>query len=271
MVFFWLRLFCHTAGLAFRREARKSIDVRRWHRSLALCISRSPSKIGSKLTNSPIGVRLYSPYPQFLLRTLRPPEETLMKKTVATLLAPATIAAILATTATDASAQRGWGWGGWGWGPAVAAGVIGGAVIAGAIIASRPPGYVVYEGYAQPVYAPGCYWASQPVYDGAGRVVGYTGQPVQVCPGYPAPPPGYPAPPPGYVGGPPSNAVGPPGNAAAPPGYVAAPPNNTAGPPRYAASPPGGDPVAYCMQRFRSYDPKTGTYLGNDGQRHPCP
>ena len=25
MVFFWLRLFCHTAGLAFRREARKSI------------------------------------------------------------------------------------------------------------------------------------------------------------------------------------------------------------------------------------------------------
>jgi hypothetical protein len=24
---------------------------------------------------------------------------------------------------------------------------------------------------------PGCYWASQPIYDGAGRVVGYTGQP----------------------------------------------------------------------------------------------
>ena len=66
---------------------------------------------------------------------------------------------------------------------------IGGAVIAGAIIASRPQGYVVYPGYAQPVYGPGCYWASQPVYDVAGRVVGYTGRPVQVCPGYVAPPP----------------------------------------------------------------------------------
>ena len=26
-----------------------------------------------------------------------------------------------------------------------------------------------------------------------------------------------------------------------------------------------------CAQRFRSYDPATGTYLGYDGQRHPCP
>jgi hypothetical protein len=43
--------------------------------------------------------------------------------------------------------------------------------------------------YAEP---PGCYWACQPVYDAAGRIVGYTGQPVQVCPGYvPPPPPGY--------------------------------------------------------------------------------
>ena len=29
--------------------------------------------------------------------------------------------------------------------------------------------------------------------------------------------------------------------------------------------------VSYCMQRFRSYDPNSGTYLGNDGLRHPCP
>jgi hypothetical protein len=35
--------------------------------------------------------------------------------------------------------------------------------------------------------------------------------------------------------------------------------------------PIGGDPVAYCMQRFRSYDPRSGTYLGYDGLRHPCP
>lgn len=36
---------------------------------------------------------------------------------------------------------------------------------------------------------------------------------------------------------------------------------------------PGGDDdaVAYCMQTYRSYDPASGTYLGNDGLRHPCP
>ena len=35
----------------------------------------------------------------------------------------------------------------------------------------------------------------------------------------------------------------------------------------------GPDPstVAYCEQRFRSYDVSTGTYLGYDGIRHPCP
>jgi hypothetical protein len=31
----------------------------------------------------------------------------------------------------------------------------------------------------------------------------------------------------------------------------------------------GGNAVAYCMQRFRSYDPGSGTYLGFDGFRHP--
>ena len=28
---------------------------------------------------------------------------------------------------------------------------------------------------------------------------------------------------------------------------------------------------AYCVRRFRSYDRQSGTYLGNDGQRHACP
>lgn len=28
---------------------------------------------------------------------------------------------------------------------------------------------------------------------------------------------------------------------------------------------------AYCAQRYRSYDPASGTYLGYDGIRHPCP
>jgi len=41
--------------------------------------------------------------------------------------------------------------------------------------------------------------------------------------------------------------------------------------PAYYPPGPGGDAVAYCMQRFRSYDPGSGTYLGNDGNRHPCP
>jgi BA14K-like protein len=33
----------------------------------------------------------------------------------------------------------------------------------------------------------------------------------------------------------------------------------------------GGSEVAYCEQRFRSYDPASGTYLGLDGRRHSCP
>jgi BA14K-like protein len=36
-------------------------------------------------------------------------------------------------------------------------------------------------------------------------------------------------------------------------------------------APMAGDPTAYCMQRFRSYDPGSGTYLGYDQMRHPCP
>ena len=31
------------------------------------------------------------------------------------------------------------------------------------------------------------------------------------------------------------------------------------------------DAIAYCAQRYRSYDPASGTYLGYDGNRHPCP
>ena len=31
------------------------------------------------------------------------------------------------------------------------------------------------------------------------------------------------------------------------------------------------DAVSYCRSRFRSYDPYSGTYLGYDGYRHPCP
>jgi len=37
------------------------------------------------------------------------------------------------------------------------------------------------------------------------------------------------------------------------------------------AAPGGGDDAGYCAQRYKSYDPASGTYLGYDGQRHPCP
>ncbi|QDP26132.1 BA14K family protein [Bradyrhizobium cosmicum] len=49
-----------------------------------------------------------------------------------------------------------------------------------------------------------------------------------------------------------------------PPGYYG---------PAYVAPPPyvDSDAVGYCAQRFRSYDPYSGTYLGYDGLRHPCP
>ena len=41
----------------------------------------------------------------------------------------------------------------------------------------------------------------------------------------------------------------------------------------YGAAPAygGGGDDAYCAQRFKSYDPSSGTYLGYDGARHPCP
>jgi hypothetical protein len=41
------------------------------------------------------------------------------------------------------------------------------------------------------------------------------------------------------------------------------------GGPGYVVS--GGADPAYCVQRYKSYDPASGTYLGYDGLRHPCP
>jgi hypothetical protein len=39
----------------------------------------------------------------------------------------------------------------------------------------------------------------------------------------------------------------------------------------YGYNTSGSADAAYCAQRFKSYDPSSGTYLGYDGQRHPCP
>jgi hypothetical protein len=98
----------------------------------------------------------------------------IMRKTLSSLLAAAAIAGTLAATTTNANAQYRW------LGPAVGFGIAG-AVIGG-ILATRPPGYVVYPGYSQPVYASNCYWARQKFRDTYGRV--YYSEPVQVCPGY---------------------------------------------------------------------------------------
>jgi hypothetical protein len=46
---------------------------------------------------------------------------------------------------------------------------------------------------------------------------------------------------------------------APPPVYYAPGPN-------YAAD----DWMAYCASKYRSFDPRSGTYLGYDGYRHPC-
>ncbi len=59
-------------------------------------------------------------------------------------------------------------------------------------------------------------------------------------------------------------------------GLLAAPyyyrrPYYDAGPAYYYYDGPGDDAVEYCLRRFRSYDPYSGTYLGYDGYRHPCP
>jgi BA14K-like protein len=50
------------------------------------------------------------------------------------------------------------------------------------------------------------------------------------------------------------------------PGYYPAPAYGPGYGPGY-----GGDAAAYCSRRYRSYDPASGTFLGNDGARHPCP
>jgi hypothetical protein len=54
--------------------------------------------------------------------------------------------------------------------------------------------------------------------------------------------------------------------------YAAPPPPVYYGPPAPPVyGPPVADAAAYCAQRFKSWDPATGTYLGYDGVRHPCP
>jgi BA14K-like protein len=41
--------------------------------------------------------------------------------------------------------------------------------------------------------------------------------------------------------------------------------------PGVVVGPAAGNAEDYCIQRFRSYNPSTGLYLGYDGRYHPCP
>ena len=90
-----------------------------------------------------------------------------MKKTIAALLAVATIAGSLAVTPAP---QPRWACAG------VAAGLIGGAIVGGAIAASRPYPYYYGPGYVDGP-PPGCYWQRQRYWDGYAWNV----RPVQVC------------------------------------------------------------------------------------------
>jgi hypothetical protein len=67
-----------------------------------------------------------------------------------------------------------------------------------------------------------------------------------------------------------------PGGSLPAPGYAPVPSN--APMPGYAPVPgyasgyqAGAADVASCMERFRSYDPVSRTYMGRDRRRHPCP
>ena len=52
-----------------------------------------------------------------------------------------------------------------------------------------------------------------------------------------------------------------------PSGAMASVPSGSSGSYAYINASPNG---SACAQRYRSYDPASGTYLGYDGNRHPC-
>jgi hypothetical protein len=124
------------------------------------------------------------------------------------------------------------------------------AVDSGLAAAGQAPLQQVQYYYPDPYYGPSPYYGP-----------GYYGAP------YYGPGPYYygPAALGAAVGGLVGGAVAGVAGAAAAPAAVAAPGVAVAAP---------GEPVidvAYCQRRFRSYDVRSGTYLGSDGIRHPCP
>ena len=95
-----------------------------------------------------------------------------MKKTLAALVAVASIATV--TVSGPAKAHDGVGVG-------IAAGLLGGAIVGGAIAASRPYPYPyggpAYYEAAPPPVPPGCYWQQQRYWDG----YAWNYHPVRVC------------------------------------------------------------------------------------------
>jgi BA14K-like protein len=142
-------------------------------------------------------------------------------------------------------------WGGWrAWGPGLAAG----AVIGGAIAATTYGYNNYYDDYA---YVPG--YSYSPYGSGPS---GYNSYNYNYAPAYNS-----------YAYSPGYSYSYSPGYSSGPSGY-----NSYAYAPGYSYSPGSSygyrvaeDAVAYCKQRFRSYDQASGTYLGYDGQRHSCP
>jgi len=185
--------------------------------------------------------------------------------------AAALLTLAMAMPAQEAAAQNPLGGALFGGGlGAIIGGVVGGGrgaaigaaigAASGAVIASegqrRRGGYYYWRN--------GCY-IQRP--DGAWVPVGpeYCGPPE---PGYGPPPVAVYAPPPPGAYGPPPGAYGPsPGAYGPPPGAYGPRP----APQTVYAGAPGADAVASCAQRYKSYDRASGTFLGFDGQRHPCP
>ena len=190
---------------------------------------------------------------------------------VAANAAPITLPSSLQSALTSPVEAVQWRrWGGWrGWGPGLAAG----AIIGGAIAASQPwYGYNnYYDDYA---YAPGYSYSYAPSYSysyGSGpsgyNSYNYNNAPSGYSYSYGSAPSSYNsyAYSPGYRSRYSIDYGTTPGYNYSPSGY-----NSRSYAPSTSSSYAAGDP-SYCKQRFRSYDPASGTYLGYDGRRHPCP